>query len=189
MVSRETHTNNGNKSKHKNNSNQNINQLETKLNSLYLLIILSFIVQIITIVFFYNLILTKFPNESKPIISKNNVSNRFRRHVDKDKGDIFDNSVPQTPHVEFVPPDLYEEIREREKEQQNSTHNNPWVWLNAYSRIPVSIICSCTRGMKLIGCLRIVCIIQFIPTMPSNSVKTVIKPKISDSFSYYCIEP
>ncbi|KAI5732403.1 hypothetical protein M8J77_026306 [Diaphorina citri] len=61
----------------------------------------------------------------------------FRRHVDKDKGDIFDNSVPQTPHVEFVPPDLYEEIREREKEQQNSTHNNPWVWLNAYSRIPL----------------------------------------------------
>lgn len=51
---------------------------------------------------------------------------------------ISDNSVTQ--HVEFYNPNLKSELEEKEKTSysSNSTTDNPWRWLNTYSRIPVS---------------------------------------------------
>lgn len=46
------------------------------------------------------------------------------------------------PNVEFVNPKFRDEYLSRSSESGGSSVNgpdNPWVWLNAYSRIPVSL--------------------------------------------------
>lgn len=167
MVAPEAHTQNKTKHKNSNLNFQDIKQINAKLNILYLLLLISFVVQISTIVFFFNLLQTNLTKESepffkkpvkiapilpihiesakselvksKPIVNENYSKVRHKRQLDGEKTDLFDNAVPQTPHVDFVSPAVKQEFKEKEKEVQNGTHNNPWVWLTSYSRIPVSI--------------------------------------------------
>uniref|UniRef100_A0A8D8XEB9 Olfactomedin-like protein 2B n=1 Tax=Cacopsylla melanoneura TaxID=428564 RepID=A0A8D8XEB9_9HEMI len=148
MVTLGTHSNNETKTKNKTSNLQNIKHLNNKLNLLYLLIICSFIVQIITVVFFYNLITTKILEESKPTPIKNNHRHRIKRQVGKEKTDIYDNALPQEPHVEFIPPTLKQEMQEKEKDHPNSTHNNPWVWLTSYSRVPMTAMQTFCKATK-----------------------------------------
>uniref|UniRef100_A0A8D8VGI2 Olfactomedin-like protein 2B n=1 Tax=Cacopsylla melanoneura TaxID=428564 RepID=A0A8D8VGI2_9HEMI len=148
MVTLGTHSHNETKTKNKTSNLQNIKHLNNKLNLLYLLIICSFIVQIITVVFFYNLITTKILEESKPTPIKNNHRHRIKRQVGKEKTDIYDNALPQEPHVEFIPPTLKQEMQEKEKDHPNSTHNNPWVWLTSYSRVPMTAMQTFCKATK-----------------------------------------
>lgn len=60
---------------------------------------------------------------------------RVRRSV------LEDNAVSSEATVEFFDPKMRQELEERDQQNKGSA-NTPWVWLNSYSRVPVSLTIS-----------------------------------------------